>query len=113
MVDGSACEVIGTRIVKVTGRDGIVRTLEAARYVPEARYNLISIRVLDEEGCQIQVQQGVVTVSQGDRIILKGEKCGGLYNLKEKKLSSRWSFKDKLGREFIARWSFKEDCNRT
>jgi len=29
------------------------------------------------------VQQGVVTVSQGDRVILKGEKCGGLYKLKE------------------------------
>ena len=28
-----------------------------------------------------------------------------------RKLSSRWSFKDKLEREFIARWSFKEDCN--
>jgi len=39
--------------------------------------------VLDEEGCRIQVQQGVVTVSQGDRVILEGEKCGGLYKLKE------------------------------
>ena len=27
--------------------------------------------------------QGVVTVSQGDRLILEGEKCGGLYKLKE------------------------------
>ena len=45
-------------------------------YIPKARYNLISIRVLDEKGCRIEVQQGVVTVSEGDRIILKGEKCG-------------------------------------
>jgi len=29
------------------------------------------------------VQQGVVIVSQGDMIILEGEKCGGLYKLKE------------------------------
>jgi len=50
MVDGSVCEIIGTGTVKVTGRDGIVRALEAVWYVPEARYNLISIRVLDEEG---------------------------------------------------------------
>ena len=56
MVDGSACEVISTRTVKVTERDGMVRALEAVRYVPEARYNLIYIRVLDEEGCWIQVQ---------------------------------------------------------
>ena len=28
-----------------------------------------------------------------------------------RKLSLRWSFIDKLGRELIARWSFKEDCD--
>jgi len=56
MVDGSTCEVIGTGTVKVTERDGIVHALEAVRYVPEARYNLIFIRVHDEEGCRVQVQ---------------------------------------------------------
>jgi len=37
----------------------------------------------DEKGCRIKVHQGIVTVSQGDRIILKEERCGGLYNLKD------------------------------
>ena len=64
MVDGSACKVIGTGTVNIIGRDGAVSALEAVWYVPEARYNIISIRVLDEEGCRIQVQQGVVTVNQ-------------------------------------------------
>ena len=63
MVDGSACEVIDTEKVKVIARDETVHALEAIWYVPEARYNLISIRLLDEEGCRIQVQQGV-TASQ-------------------------------------------------
>jgi len=31
MVDGSACEVIDTRIVKVTKRDKTMRALEAVR----------------------------------------------------------------------------------
>ena len=83
MVDGSVCKVIGTAIVKVTEKDGTVHALEAVWYVPEARYNLIAIKVLDEEGYQIQVQQGIVTVSKGDRIILEGKKCRGLYKLKE------------------------------
>jgi len=83
MVDGSVCKVIGTETVKVTERDGTMRALEAVRYVLEAHYNLISIGLLDKEGCRIQVQQGVVTVSRGDRVILKGEKCEGLYKLKE------------------------------
>ena len=73
MVDDSACEVIETEAVKVIGRDGTVHALEAVRYVPEARYNLISIRVLEEEGYRIQVQQGVITVSQEDRVIMKEE----------------------------------------
>ena len=71
MVDGSACEVIGTGTVEFTERDGTVRALEAVRYVPETRYNLISMWVLNEEGCQIQMQQDVVTVSQRDKVILE------------------------------------------
>ena len=54
MMDGSACKVIGIGTVKITERDETMRAQEAVRYVPEARYNLI--RVLDEKGCQIQVQ---------------------------------------------------------
>jgi len=53
MMDDSACEVIDTGTVNVTYRDGMVRALEAVRYVPETWYNLISIGVLDEEGCRI------------------------------------------------------------
>ena len=79
MVDGSVCKIIGTGTVKVIERDRMVHVLEAVLYIPEARYNLISICVLDEEGCRVQVNQGIITVSQGDRVILKGEKCEGLY----------------------------------
>jgi len=64
MVDGAACKVTGTGMVKVTKRDGMVQALEAIQYVPEARYNLISIRVLDEEGCQIQVQQASLQLAK-------------------------------------------------
>ena len=83
MVDGSACEVISTGTVKVIGRDGTVHALEAVWYVPKLRYNLISIRVLDREEYRIQVQQGIITASQGDWVIIEGEKRGGLYKLKE------------------------------
>ena len=55
----------------------MVHALEIVRYVPEVRYNPTSIGVLDEKGCLIQVQKGVI-VSQGDGIILEGEKCGDI-----------------------------------
>ena len=47
MVDDLACEVISTGTVKITERDVIVCALEAVQYVPKARYNLISIKVLE------------------------------------------------------------------
>ena len=50
MVDGSACEVIGTETVNVTSRDEMMCTLEVVRYVLMVQYNLISIGVLNEEG---------------------------------------------------------------
>ena len=37
MVDGLACEVIGTGTINVTGRDETVHALEAVRYVLKAR----------------------------------------------------------------------------
>jgi len=79
-----------------------MRTLEAVRYVPEARHILIFIRVLGEEGCQIQMQQDVVTVSQGEGNP-GGRKVWRVIQAEEKNLILRWSIRDKLGRELIAR----------
>jgi len=47
MMDDLVCEVIDTETVNITGKDGMMRALEVVRYVPEARYNQISIGVLD------------------------------------------------------------------
>jgi len=48
-VDGSTCEVISTETINVTCRDKMVCALKMVWYVSEARYNLISIGVLNEE----------------------------------------------------------------
>jgi len=56
IVNDSACKVISTETVKIIERDGMVHAVEVVWYVPKTRYNLISIRSLDEEGCLIQVQ---------------------------------------------------------
>ena len=53
IVDDSACEVIGTGTVKIIEKYGMLYALEAIQYILEARYNLIYIGVLNEEGCQI------------------------------------------------------------
>ena len=55
-MDGSTSKVIRTGSVNITGRDGMMYALETVWYVLEAQYNLIFIRVVDKEGCEIQVQ---------------------------------------------------------
>ena len=105
--------VIGIGTINIIEIDGMVPALEAVYYVIEARYNLISIRVLDEVGCRIQVQQDIITVSQGDRGNCGRREVWRIIQVERRKLSSRWSFKNKLGKELIARWSFKEDYNGT
>jgi len=68
----------------------------------------ISIGVFNEEGYQNQVQQSVITVSQGDMVILE---VWRVMQVEGRKLSSRWSFNVKLERHLIVRWSFKKYCN--
>ena len=113
MVDSSACEVIDTGTVKVTKRNGTVCALEAVWYVPEAQYNPISIRVLGKEECRIQVQQCVVTIIQGDEVILEGERCGGLYKLKKENSVRGGVFRDKLGKGSLRGGASRKNCNRT
>jgi len=55
IVDDLAYKVIGTRTVKVIEKNETMHALETVRYVLKARYNLITIGVLDKEGCQIQM----------------------------------------------------------
>jgi len=71
MVDDSACKVIGTKTINITGRDGTLCALKVVWYILEARYNLISIRVLDSEGYQVQVQHIIFMVNQGDRVVVE------------------------------------------
>ena len=60
----------------------MVPALEVVRYAPEAQYNLIFNGCLTQRDAESK-QRRVVMVCQGDMIILKEEKCGGIYKLKE------------------------------
>ena len=61
--------------------DGVIRTLRNERHIPDLRKNLISLGVLDTNGYQWAVTDGVLQVKAGDKIILKGKKHRNLYVL--------------------------------
>ena len=75
------CRIVGIGSVKIQMFDGGVRTLQSVKYIPDMRKNLISLGVLDTNGHQWTVADGILQVKAGDKVILKGKKHKNLYIL--------------------------------
>ncbi|KAK2975045.1 hypothetical protein RJ640_021054 [Escallonia rubra] len=75
------CKVMGICTIKIKMFDGIVRTLGDVRYIPDLKKNLISLGTLDSIDCSISIKGGVMKVSKGAMVIMKGQKTGNLYKL--------------------------------
>ncbi|KAK3032792.1 hypothetical protein RJ639_035895 [Escallonia herrerae] len=72
---------MGIGTIKIKIFDGIVRTLGDVRYIPDLKKNLISLGTLDSIDCSIFIKGGVMKVSKGAMVIMKGQKIGNLYKL--------------------------------
>ena len=88
MGNNQQCQVEGIGSVAIRMYDGMVRIFKNVRYVPNLKRNLISLDVLDEEGCCYKGEKGVLKVSRGSLVILKGDKNNGLYVLKGKTVTN-------------------------
>jgi hypothetical protein len=63
--------------------DGMIRTLTYVRHIPTMSRNLISLSTLDLKGYKYSTSGGVLKVSKGSLIILKGDmKAANLYVLR-------------------------------
>ena len=51
MGNNVVCKVVGIGAIKIRMHDGIVRTLSDVRHIPELKKNLISLGMLDSNGC--------------------------------------------------------------
>ncbi|KAK3010396.1 hypothetical protein RJ639_011710 [Escallonia herrerae] len=72
---------MGRGTIKIKMFDGIVRTLDDVRYIPNLKKNLISLGTLDSIDCSISIKGGVMKVSKGAIVIMKGKKTRNLYKL--------------------------------
>lgn len=86
--NGYRCAVFGIGTVKIKMFDGVVRSLGGVRYVPKLQKNLISLSRLDSKDCMCTIAKGVMEITRGGKILLKGEECGGLYRLVGSTVSS-------------------------
>ncbi|GFY95706.1 filament-like protein [Actinidia rufa] len=79
--DGTPCKIQGVGNVKIKMFDGAVRTLGGVVYIPKLRRNLISLSRMDSNGCKYFAGGGAMKITRGGKVLMKGEKCKGLYRL--------------------------------
>ena len=72
MGDDHPCnvEVIGT--VRIKMFDAMVQELEEVRYVPQLKRNLISVGVLKTLGLVVSIRDGVLKMTKGSMVVMKG-----------------------------------------
>ncbi|KAK2997614.1 hypothetical protein RJ639_025033 [Escallonia herrerae] len=75
------CKVVGICSIQIRMHDGIVRTLTDVRHVLELRKNLISLGMLNSNGCSYRVTCGVMRIIKGALVVMKGLKQNSLYLL--------------------------------
>jgi len=73
-------EGIGTVCIKMF--DGIVRELKEVRYVPQLKRNLISVGALETLGLVVSIRDGVLKMTKGSIVVMKGVRRNNLYYLK-------------------------------
>jgi len=73
-------EGIGT--VRIKMFDGIVRDLKEVRHVPQLKRNLISVGALKTLGLVVSIQDGVLKMTKGSMVVMKGVRRNNLYYLK-------------------------------
>ena len=80
MGNNGSCKVAGIGTVRIRMFDGVVRTLDDVRHVPDLKRNLISLSTLDAKGYKYVGEGGVLKISKGALVVMKGhQKIAMLY----------------------------------
>jgi hypothetical protein len=78
---GTTCDIIGIDSIYIQVHDGGIKKLIDVRFVPKLKRNLISLSTLEALGFNFAAIDGVLKVSRGNYIILKGNRLNNLYYL--------------------------------
>ena len=72
MGNNVSCKVAGIGIVRIRMFDGVVCTLGDVRHVTDLKWNLISLSTLDVKGYKYTGEGGVLKISKGALVVMKG-----------------------------------------
>lgn len=81
MGNDAPCKIIGIGTIRIKMHDVIVKTLTDVRHVLELKKNLISLGVLDSNGCKYTAEGGDMRASKGALVVMKGKMARNLYAL--------------------------------
>jgi len=82
MGDDYPCNVEGIGTVRIKMFDWIVRELKEVRHVPLLKRNLISVGTLEALGLVVSIRDGVLKMTKGSIVVMKGVRRNNLYYLK-------------------------------
>uniref|UniRef100_A0A803PS03 Retrovirus-related Pol polyprotein from transposon TNT 1-94 n=1 Tax=Cannabis sativa TaxID=3483 RepID=A0A803PS03_CANSA len=77
--NNKACKIIGTGTVNMKMHDGIIRSVQNVRYVPDLKRNLLSIGKFDNHGYTVKIDKGTLNISRGSLVVVRGRLKNGLY----------------------------------
>ena len=81
MGNNASCKTVGKGTIRIKMHVGVIRTLTNIRHVLGLRKNLISFGTLDSIGCNFSGESGVLRVTKGFLVVMKGKKIDNLYVL--------------------------------
>ncbi|KAL5555677.1 hypothetical protein UlMin_037913 [Ulmus minor] len=81
MGNNIACQIVGIGNISIRMFDGSVKILSGVRHVPNLHRNMISIGALDESRFVSRFEDGMIKISRGSLVIMKGLRQNGLYVL--------------------------------
>ncbi|WVZ84769.1 hypothetical protein U9M48_031759 [Paspalum notatum var. saurae] len=83
MGDNTPHKIAGIGSIQIKMADGIIRTLTDVRHISTMTRNLISLSTLDLKGYKYSAEGGVLKVSRGSLVVMKGDiKSANLYLLR-------------------------------
>jgi len=72
MGNDTECKVAGIGTIQIETHDGVVRTLSKVRHIPDITRNFISLGTLEANGCRYSAENGVLKVTKGAMVLMKG-----------------------------------------
>ena len=79
--NSDTCQVEGIGNISIKMFDGCTRILQNVRLVPSLTRNLVSLGVLDDSGYVNKIEKGIMRISRGSTVVIKGQNIDSLYHL--------------------------------